>query len=104
MWPISRCHQKLWIGAVVRGVLFSQDSHPASGDLKPCVLVKAFLSRDHVDALLEWQLSRHLAVSNIVVYSHFTGSPTANFFRVPLWQASWCSLSLVLNLLLVSSI
>ena len=95
---ISGCHQKLWIGTVGSDFLFSQDSHPASGDLKPCAHVEVFLSRDHVDvnALLEWQLSRHLAVSITVVYSHLTGSATANFFRVPLLQASWCSLSLEL--------
>ena len=95
---ISGCHQKLWIGVLGPDFLFSQDSHPTSGDLKPCAHVEVFLSRDHVDvnALLEWQLSRHLAVSITVVYSHLTGSATANFFRVPLLQASWCSLSLEL--------
>ena len=56
------------VGAVGRGLLnFPQGSYPASGDLKPCVPVKVFLSRGHgdVDGLLEWQFSR---ASGSVIY------------------------------------
>ena len=55
---ICRCHQKSQVGAVGPGFPFSQSSHPASMDLKPCVPTEVLLSRDHVDVngLLEWYL------------------------------------------------
>ena len=59
-WLISGYRQKSWVGTVSSGFLFSQGSHPASRNIKPCVPVEAFLSRGHVDVdgFLEWQLSK----------------------------------------------
>ena len=54
--------------------------------------------------LHEWQFSGGQALSITVESSHLIGwwsfqmySATADVPRVPLWQASWCSISLVLR-------
>ena len=90
-------------------LLSSQGSHPASGRLKPYVPDKAFLSWGHLNVFLEQQLPgvpghvNHcglLPFDGVVVFPCMLA--TADFSRVPFWQASWCSLSLVSSLLLLS--
>ena len=101
VWLISGCRQKSWVGTVSSGFLCSQGSHPASRNLKPCVPVEAFLSRSHVDVDGFLECSPGCVGLSITVYSSHlmewwsfqTCSATADFSRVPLWQASRCSLS-----------
>ena len=56
---ISRCHQKSRNSVAMVWFLLPEGSHPATEDLKPDVLVEAFLSMGHVDLedFLDWQFS-----------------------------------------------
>ena len=81
---------------------------PSIQGTQACVSVEAFLSWGHldVDGFLDQQLPwvpGHVNHCGLIPLLAFHAcSAAADFSRVPFRQASWCSLSLVSSLLLVS--
>ena len=91
--------------------LSSQGSHPASRELKSCVSVEAFPIRGHVevDGFLEQQftgVSSHVNHCDLIPLDGMLVLPCMFSYckrlQCPFLQASWCSLNLISNLLLVS--
>ena len=91
--------------------LSSQGSHPASRELKSYVSVEAFPIKGHVevDGFLEQQftgVSSHVNHCDLIPLDGMLVLPCMFSYckrlQCPFLQASWCSLNLISNLLLVS--